>query len=61
MGFVCVFVVIMMGKWSELVSVSVLHVIVVASVGEQNVMSGDVKFLLAWCGMCVCCVVSLRI
>ena len=46
--------VMMIGRWSELVSVSVLQVVVVESEGEQNVMSGEVARLSAWCGMCVC-------
>ena len=29
------------------------------SVGEQNVMSGEDGVLCCWCGMRVCCVVSL--
>ena len=39
---VCVCVVISMGKWSDARSVTVLHVVLCESVGEQKVMSGDV-------------------
>jgi hypothetical protein len=45
--------VLMMGRWSELVSVTVLHIVVFARFGEQKFMSGDVACLSAWCGMCV--------
>lgn len=44
-------VLMMMGRWSELVSVTVLHVVVFARFGEQNVMSGEVACLSAWCGI----------
>jgi hypothetical protein len=49
--FVLDCVLMMMGRWSELVSVTVLHVVVFARFGEQKVMSGDVACLSAWCGM----------
>ena len=39
---VCVCVVMIMGKWSEVRSVTVLQVVLSDSAGEQNVMSGDV-------------------
>ena len=40
----------MMGRWSELVSVTVLHVVVFARFGEQNVMSGEVAVCLLGVG-----------
>lgn len=49
-----VFTVMMMGKWSEGRSCTVRHVVLCDSVGEQNVMSGDVLLYPTWCGTCVC-------
>lgn len=58
--FLSVVVVMSMGLWSEARSVTVFQVVLLASVGEQNVMSGDVALYSAWCGMCVGVVVLLR-
>ena len=51
--------VMMMGRWSAGSCDSVRQVVVWESVGEQNVMSGDEGERCAWCGMYVCCEVSL--
>lgn len=48
------FVVMMIGRWSELKALTTLQDVMGAMFGEQKVMSGDDVSRLAWWGIWVC-------
>jgi hypothetical protein len=54
LGSMKALMVMIMGRWSEGRSFTVLCVVDVASEKEPNEISGEELLYLAWCSTCVC-------